>query len=165
MTSKFTCELFNHYLTIFNNFKSHYYVNVYINELRILKFQNFFTMISKYFQKISILLLVFLIYKTNSKPLELRSNLKNESSLTIRKKPMINPTKWALKWFEKNKIELIPMNDQEIEFKLLQKLVKYSKMNQKIFDQIFNKILIEKKKLLSILKLSKFNIYSIRRGK
>jgi len=112
-------------------------------------------MISKSYLKL-LILLVFIIFNNNNG---------QSLALTIKKNTMINPTKWALKWFEKNKIELIPMNDQEIEFKLLQKLVKYSKMNQKIFDQIFNKILIEKRKLLTILKLSKFNLYLIRHGK
>jgi hypothetical protein len=77
----------------------------------------------------------------------------NQSSfgMKINKKKKIdnNFSLWSLKWLEKNKIDLISINNQQLKFRLYQELAKYTGIDQKIFDKLFRLILVEKKRILS----------------
>ena len=87
-------------------------------------------------------------------------------ALRVKGKKIIKDSKsWPLEWFQKNKNKLISMTDQQIKFKLYQDLAKYSKIDQKFFNQILNEVLIKKKHEIQIERLSKYNMYSIRLGK
>jgi hypothetical protein len=88
-------------------------------------------------------------------------------SLEIKgKKTIINSNEWASKWFAKNKNELISLTDRQLKFKLYQVLAKYSKIDQKIFNEILSLVLVYKKKTKFLEKaLFQNNIYSIRMGK
>ena len=94
----------------------------------------------------------------------------DHQSLLIRrikgKQIIINSSSWSLKLFKKNKNELISLTDQKLKFKLYQELAKYSKINQKIFNQILSKVLIYQKKTRFLeQKIFQSNLYSIRLGK
>jgi hypothetical protein len=94
----------------------------------------------------------------------------DHQSLPIRrikgKKMINNSSSWSLKWFQKNKIELISLTDQQLKFKLYQELAKYSKINQNIFNQILSKVLIYQKNTRFLeQKIFQGNLYSIRLGK
>jgi hypothetical protein len=90
------------------------------------------------------------------------------SSTISRKKTIIDNHVWALKWFEKNKNEIFLISNQQLKFKLYQELVKYSKINQKTFDNILELILeMKNRDKLSLLERGMFKnkLYSIRLGK
>jgi hypothetical protein len=90
------------------------------------------------------------------------------SSTISRKKTIIDNHVWALKWFEKNKNEIFLISNQQLKFKLYQELVKYSKINQKTFDNILELILeMKNRDKLSLLERNMFKnkLYSIRLGK
>ncbi len=105
-------------------------------------------MISNLYLKLFILLILLVDYQ--SFPLRKKG-----------KKTIINSNEWTQKWIQKNRNELISMTDQQIRFKLYQELTKYSKIDQKIFNEIFSKVLVHQKKTKFLEK----NIYSIRMGK
>ena len=87
------------------------------------------------------------------------------SSTVSRKKTIIDNHIWALKWFEKNKNEIFLISNQQLKFKLYQELVKYSKINQKTFDNILELILeMKNREKLSLLQMH-MQLYSIRLGK
>ena len=89
-------------------------------------------------------------------------------STISRKKTIIDNHIWALKWFEKNKNEIFLISNQQLKFKLYQELVKYSKINQKAFDNILELILeMKNRDKLSLLERGMFKnkLYSIRLGK
>ena len=82
------------------------------------------------------------------------------------KKTIINSNEWASEWFAKNKNELISLTDRQLRFKLYQELAKYSKIDQKIFNEILSQVLVYKKRTKFLEKaLFQNNIYSIRMGK
>jgi hypothetical protein len=56
---------------------------------------------------------------------------------------------WSSKWLEKNEIDLLSINNQQLKFRLYQELAKYTGIDQEIFDKLFRLILIEKKRILS----------------
>ncbi len=90
------------------------------------------------------------------------------SSTISRKKTIIDNHVWALKWFEKNKNEIFLISNQQLKFRLYQELVKYSKINQKTFDNILELILeMKNRDKLSLLERNMFKnkLYSIRLGK
>ena len=90
------------------------------------------------------------------------------SSTISRKKTIIDNHLWALKWFEKNKNEIFLISNQQLKFKLYQEVVKYSKINQKTFDNIIELILeMKNREKLSLLEKNMFKnkLYSIRLGK
>ena len=98
-----------------------------------------------------ILMLILLINQTIS--------LRNSG-----KKTMINSKTWASEWFQKNKNEFISMTDQQLKFKLRQDLIKYSKIDQKTFEQILKKVLNEKNRITLKPKIFK-QLYTLRVGK
>ena len=53
----------------------------------------------------------------------------------------------ASEWFKKHENDLTSMTDQKIKFRLNQELAKYSRINQKTFDDILQFILMKKKQL------------------
>ena len=93
----------------------------------------------------------------------------HQSSIPLRikgKKTIVNSNEWTSKWFAKNKNELNSMTDRQLKFKLYQELAKYSKIDQKIFNEILSQVLVYKKKTKFLEKvLFQTNIYSIRMGK
>jgi hypothetical protein len=97
----------------------------------------------------------------------LLANQKHQSlALRVKSKNIIKDSKsWPLEWYQKNKNKLISMTDQQIKFKLYQDLAKYSKIDQKFFNQILSKVLIKKKHEIQKERLFKYNLYSIRLGK
>lgn len=62
----------------------------------------------------------------------------------VKKIKITNFDLWASEWFEKHKNELTSMTVQKIKFRLNQELVKYSRINQKSFDDILEFILKKK---------------------
>jgi len=84
-------------------------------------------------------------------------------SLKIVKKIKItNFDLWASEWFEKHKNYLTSMTDQKIKFRLNQELVKYSRINQKSFDDILEFILKKKKLLKNYYKNNSRILYMFR---
>jgi hypothetical protein len=81
------------------------------------------------------ILLVLIIVDNQSFPLRIKG-----------KKIIINSNVWASEWFQMNKNELILMTDQQLKFKLYQEIVKYYKIDQKIFNEILSKDLYYQKK-------------------
>ena len=82
-------------------------------------------------------------------------------SLEIKgKKTIINSNEWASKWFAKNKNELISLTDRQLKFKLYQEILKYYKIDQKIFDEILSQVLVYQKKSKKIIleQINKSNI-------
>ena len=105
--------------------------------------------------KLLVFLLALLVADHQSLPLRIKE-----------KKTINNLNSWALEWFLKNKNKLISLTDQQLKFKLYQELVKYSKINQKIFNDILSKILAyQKRTRLLEQKIFQDNLYSIRLGK
>ncbi len=92
--------------------------------------------------------------------------ISEHQSLSLRikgKKTIKNLNSWTLEWFQKNKFELISLNDQQLKFKLNQELAKYSKINQNIFNEILSKILNYQKKIRQLEKsILQDSLYSLR---
>ena len=65
----------------------------------------------------------------------------------LKKNKITNSDLWASEWFEKRKNDLTSMTNQKIKFRLNQELAKYSRINQKTFDDILQFILMKKKQL------------------
>ena len=104
---------------------------------------------------LKLFILLVIIVDRQSFPLRIKGN-----------KTIINSNEWASKWFAKNKNELISLTDRQLKFKLYQVLAKYSKIDQKIFNEILSLVLVYKKKTKFLEKaLFQNNIYSIRMGK
>jgi hypothetical protein len=95
--------------------------------------------------------------------------ISEHQSLSLRikgKKTINNLNSWSLEWFKKNKNELISLSDQQLKFKLYRELTKYSKINQKIFNEILSKLLFyQKQTRLLKRKMFQNNLYTIRLGK
>ena len=85
------------------------------------------------------------------------------NSLKILKKNKItNSDLWASEWFEKHKNDLTSMTVQKIKFRLNQELVKYSRINQKSFDDILEFILKKKQLLQNHYKNNSKILYILR---
>jgi hypothetical protein len=84
---------------------------------------------------LKLFILLVIIVDRQSFPLRIKGN-----------KTIINSNEWASKWFAKNKNELISLTDRQLKFKLYQEILKYYKIDQKIFDEILSQVLVSSKK-------------------
>ena len=80
----------------------------------------------------------------------------------LKKNKITNSDLWASEWFEKRKNDLTSMTNQKIKFRLNQELVKYSRINQKSFDDILEFILKKKKLLQNHYKNNSKILYILR---
>jgi hypothetical protein len=80
----------------------------------------------------------------------------------VKKIKITNFDLWASEWFEKHKNDLTSMTVQKIKFRLNQELVKYSRINQKSFDDILEFILKKKQLLQNHYKNNSKILYILR---